>query len=186
MLNYSEELEIPLDVLDAAICQALDNAPVPGWIEFERQQRTLGSVTYWLRQRELGGLGTLKLHKRTDAITEMNIAEPARRLDARQRRHFEEVIAYVDLEVFGAVATDDELLATASIAPELPFVTQPWERVPDEGYDREMLRLWHDGVSAEAIGRQVCVGKRRIHNRLYELRKKYGPEIVPLRIPKHK
>ena len=60
---------------------------------------------------------------------------------------------------------------------------QPWEKVPDKGYDRKMLELWHIGFSAREIGKKVDRSEHTIRNRLSELRQDHGEKIVPRRRP---
>jgi hypothetical protein len=63
----------------------------------------------------------------------------------------------------------------------------PWEKIPDLGYDRALLRLWHSERTAEEIASNLKqtdnkdLSRRRIYNRLWELRKEHGEEIVPKR-----
>lgn len=56
-----------------------------------------------------------------------------------------------------------------------------WDQVPDKGYDREMLRLWHGGYTAPEIEERIGRSDRTIRNRLTELRKEHGEKIVPKR-----
>ena len=58
---------------------------------------------------------------------------------------------------------------------------EPWNLIPDKGYDRKMLELWHKGYKAPAIGKRLKFSKRTIYNRLSSLRKNHGTSIVPLR-----
>lgn len=58
---------------------------------------------------------------------------------------------------------------------------KPWERIPNVGYDREMVRLWHYGYQAPEIGRQLGKAGKTITNRLCELRRIHGTEIIPYR-----
>jgi len=54
-----------------------------------------------------------------------------------------------------------------------------WERIPEHAWDRQALKLWWEGFTSPEIGLQVNVTGDRVRNRLSELRKKHGNEIVP-------
>ncbi len=58
---------------------------------------------------------------------------------------------------------------------------QPWQRVPDIGQNREIIRLWQAGYTAAEIGKQVGKDEKTVGNRLSQLRRAYGEEIVPYR-----
>lgn len=54
-----------------------------------------------------------------------------------------------------------------------------WDAVPDEGWNRRVLELWHKGYSAAVIGERLGYQAQSIYNLLASLRKTYGDEIVP-------
>jgi hypothetical protein len=56
---------------------------------------------------------------------------------------------------------------------------QPWEKIPDHAWDKQALKLWWEGFTCPEIGLQVNVTGDRVRNRLSELRKEHGEEIVP-------
>lgn len=56
----------------------------------------------------------------------------------------------------------------------------PWLRIPDHNWDREVLRLWHEGLTCPEIeGKTAVASAARIRNRLSELRKEFGEDLVP-------
>ena len=59
--------------------------------------------------------------------------------------------------------------------------TPPWEQIHDDLWDRTALKMWHEGYSNREIGESVNVSPATVTNRLSELRKQYGLEIVPLK-----
>ena len=59
---------------------------------------------------------------------------------------------------------------------------KPWEKIPDHSWDRELLRLWLLTYSAKDIAQRLKsfnVHEERVTNRISELRRIYGLEIVP-------
>ena len=69
-------------------------------------------------------------------------------------------------------------------AEEPPSISEkpranPWERIPDNSWDRIAVQMWHEGNTNREIAKQVRVTKERVTNRLSELRTQYGKEVVP-------
>lgn len=60
-------------------------------------------------------------------------------------------------------------------------VASPWDLIPDYGYDRTMVKMWHKGYSVDIIGTRIDKVPQTVYNRLGELRKKYGETIIPYR-----
>ena len=58
---------------------------------------------------------------------------------------------------------------------------EPWEKIPNTGWDREVVRLWHEQLSAGQIGNKLGREAQTIRNRIAQLRGLYGEEIVPYR-----
>jgi hypothetical protein len=85
----------------------------------------------------------------------------------------------------GRAGDDLRLPTVGDIGPQPEDSTEdrPWEEVPDKGYDRKMLELWHAGFSAREIGWMVGkdLSEQTILNRASQLRKRYGDRIVPRR-----
>ncbi|OGN78405.1 MAG: hypothetical protein A2X26_01410 [Chloroflexi bacterium GWC2_49_37] len=61
---------------------------------------------------------------------------------------------------------------------ELP---QVWLTIPDRGWDRECIRLWHRGLTSKDIGRRLEKTDKTILNRLNQLRNEFGEQAVPYR-----
>ena len=58
---------------------------------------------------------------------------------------------------------------------------EPWNEIPDHGYDRLMVEMLHEGYTDPEIANRVGKDSKTIRNRLSILRGKYGSEIVPRR-----
>ena len=56
-----------------------------------------------------------------------------------------------------------------------------WVGIPDIGYDRQVIELLHAGYTSAEIGQRVGKAAHTVENRITELRKTYGEEIVPRR-----
>ena len=61
---------------------------------------------------------------------------------------------------------------------ELP---QVWLTIPDKGWDRECIRLWHRGLTSKDIGRRLEKTDKTILTRLNQLRNEFGEQAVPYR-----
>ena len=59
--------------------------------------------------------------------------------------------------------------------------SQTWLMIPDKGWDRECIRLWHRGLTCKDIGIRLQKTDKTILNRLNQLRKEFGEQIVPYR-----
>ncbi|MFQ5796024.1 MAG: helix-turn-helix transcriptional regulator [Candidatus Bipolaricaulia bacterium] len=62
---------------------------------------------------------------------------------------------------------------------------KPWKKIPDLRQDRKLVKLWHDGLPMKKIGKKLGMSPKTVRNRLSELRKIYGEEIVPYRQVEH-
>lgn len=56
-----------------------------------------------------------------------------------------------------------------------------WMSIPNIGANRDILRLWHQGLTCGQIATRVGLTKKTILNRINRLRKDYGIQIVPYR-----
>jgi hypothetical protein len=81
-----------------------------------------------------------------------------------------------------------ELSSLNSDAESLPLNDEPkkespqiWLMIPDRGWDRECIRLWHRGLTCKDIGIRLQKTDKTILNRLNQLRKEFGEQIVPYR-----
>jgi hypothetical protein len=61
--------------------------------------------------------------------------------------------------------------------PSMP----PWEEIQNIGYDRELVKLLWDRLTSDEIGHRLGKAAHTIDNRLSQLRKRYGKDVVPLR-----
>ncbi len=59
--------------------------------------------------------------------------------------------------------------------------SQVWLTIPDKGWDRECVRLWHRGLTCKDIGIRLQKTDKTILNRLNQLRKEFGEQAVPYR-----
>jgi hypothetical protein len=69
---------------------------------------------------------------------------------------------------------------------DLAHTQNPWNRIPDHGYDRELVQNLHDGLSAAESARELNksgyqVTDKTVRNRESRLRGQYGEDIVPKR-----
>ncbi len=58
---------------------------------------------------------------------------------------------------------------------------KPWERIPDQGDNRALIKYWHDQLTCKEIATKLGCTEKTIINRLNLLRNQYGKEIVPYR-----
>lgn len=57
----------------------------------------------------------------------------------------------------------------------------PWERIPNIGWNRKAIQLWHEGYTTAEIAKRVGKDEQTIRNKIANLRKEHGEEIVPSR-----
>ncbi len=70
------------------------------------------------------------------------------------------------------------------IEPQLIETSTPvevWLMIPNIGANRDILRLWHQGLTCAQIATRVGLNEKTILNRINRLRKDYGFLIVPYR-----
>ena len=60
-------------------------------------------------------------------------------------------------------------------------IQEPWLLIPDEGNNRLVVQLWNQNQTSKEIGQKVGSSEKTILNRINELRKQFGPQIVPYR-----
>jgi hypothetical protein len=53
--------------------------------------------------------------------------------------------------------------------------------IPDDGNNRLVVQLWDQNQTCKEIGQKVGSSEKTILNRINELRKQFGPQIVPYR-----
>jgi len=56
-----------------------------------------------------------------------------------------------------------------------------WMMIPNVGANRDIVRLWHQGLTCGQIAMRVSLNEKTILNRINSLRKDYGIQIVPYR-----
>ena len=64
---------------------------------------------------------------------------------------------------------------------EIPPVSETWMSIPDIGANRDIVRLWHLGLTCAQIAARVGLNEKTILNRINQLRKEYGVQIIPYR-----
>jgi hypothetical protein len=64
---------------------------------------------------------------------------------------------------------------------EKPFSAEVWINIPDIGANREILRLWHQGLTCTQIAARIGLTEKTVLNRINKLRKEFGAQIVPYR-----
>jgi len=74
--------------------------------------------------------------------------------------------------------TEPSVLGQAA-AKALGPTDKPWELIPDHLWDRRALKLWWEGLTCPEIGERLSQAPKTIRNRLTQLRKAYGPAVVP-------
>lgn len=57
----------------------------------------------------------------------------------------------------------------------------PWDCIPEHGWDRRAVELLHRGDSMTEIAEELHISPARIRNRLSELRNRHGTDVVPYR-----
>jgi hypothetical protein len=59
---------------------------------------------------------------------------------------------------------------------------KPWEIIPDVGWNRKAVELWHAGYKAGEIAAKIGnLTAKTVYNRLSDLRRIYGTDVVPER-----
>jgi hypothetical protein len=56
-----------------------------------------------------------------------------------------------------------------------------WLMIPNIGANRDIVRLWHQGLTCAQIAVRVGLNEKTILNRINQLRKEYGVQIIPYR-----
>ncbi len=59
--------------------------------------------------------------------------------------------------------------------------SEVWINIPDIGANREILRLWHQGLTCTQIAARIGLTEKTVLNRVNKLRKEFGAQIVPYR-----
>ena len=64
---------------------------------------------------------------------------------------------------------------------EVTPVAETWMSIPDIGANRDIVRLWYQGLTCAQIAARVGLNEKTILNRINQLRKEYGVQIIPYR-----
>jgi hypothetical protein len=60
-------------------------------------------------------------------------------------------------------------------------IQEPWLLIPDESNNRLVVQLWNQNQTSKGIGQKVGSSEKTIMNRINQLRKQFGPNIVAYR-----
>jgi hypothetical protein len=87
------------------------------------------------------------------------------------------------LDVWLKVTREEEYKKAALQFRESPVnrlsQIHPWEHIPDEGRNREIVERWCAGQSAQAISQAVFIGANTVYNILSDLRNLYPEACIP-------
>jgi hypothetical protein len=72
---------------------------------------------------------------------------------------------------------DKPVSQTQEVTPAIEI----WMSISDIGANRDIVRLWHQGLTCAQIAVRVGLNEKTILNRINQLRKKYGVQIIPYR-----
>jgi hypothetical protein len=72
----------------------------------------------------------------------------------------------------------DLMIQRQFIEPDSSATTPAWEQIPVHGRARQILQMWWNGKSVEAIADKFSVQVKTIQNELSTLRRQY-PHLVP-------
>jgi hypothetical protein len=60
--------------------------------------------------------------------------------------------------------------------------SKPWENIPEVGWNRRAVELWHAGYKAREIAAKIGnLTAKTVYNRFSDLRRIYGTQVVPER-----
>jgi len=190
-----------IDDLDAAVFRSIPDYS-PYVVEFKREEIPPSLVVYRLWCKELDDLGEITLGEvkldRVDAQHSTLETEPPPALwePDRKDERYQSIKGHYDavMEAFFNRLERDPVWGDggmwAAIQKRVPIVVaeppqanedKPWERIPEKGWDRMALKLWHEGYEAKDIGLQLNKKGKTITNRMCVLRKRHGEEVVPKR-----
>jgi hypothetical protein len=93
-----------------------------------------------------------------------------------------------ELEKLGWFSLPEIPKQTSSIASkpmpqpqEVTPVAETWMSILDIGANRDIVRLWHQSLTCAQIAARVGLNEKTILNRINQLRKEYGVQIIPYR-----
>ncbi|MFN8435078.1 MAG: hypothetical protein U0V18_13715 [Anaerolineales bacterium] len=60
-------------------------------------------------------------------------------------------------------------------------ISSLWEKIPNIGWNRTAVQLWHEGYTTAEIAKRVKKDEQTVRNKIADLRREFGEEIVPFR-----
>jgi len=83
-----------------------------------------------------------------------------------------------DLEIISSeIITQIQSVDSATVDNQVNV----WERIPNVGWYREAIKLWHERKTTAEIAQIIGRREQTVRNKIAELRKIYGEEVVPKR-----
>lgn len=99
----------------------------------------------------------------------------------RENSNCKDVIRFVE-SLFRKIqsVTDLKVIEDGSLQSEIDKPSdEPWEIIPDIGSDRKIVQLWRKRETAAQIGYITGLTSRTVTNKISQLRKLYGRNVVP-------
>lgn len=146
-----------------------DRWPVPAEADQVEAKLTLGKVQLNITAHSLPEPSTLLRIMLTNDDAGWDVWDLLR--DELER------LGFFTLPEIPIVKSEPITLQTPVSTPEQKVV---WNMIPS-GPDREIVRLWHKGLSSKEIGVQVRFAEKTVLNHLHSLREQYGDTVVPYR-----
>jgi hypothetical protein len=81
--------------------------------------------------------------------------------------------------MYSAEDSSDDGTAEQTVAENGEDDRPPWVEIPDHEWHREALKLWWEGNTVPEIANRLFLAEKTVRNRLSELRKTHGEDIVP-------
>ena len=191
-----EYLETPIDEVHAAVVERVNQFPY-GSVELLRSETLPGAVSYSLRDRMLGDIALITLRRKSEILTQVLITdplygrlaapsasltsereEPRRSRKELQRRLVEWILVRLRPDSVWRPLVLRRLALGRAENEEME--DGPWNAIPS-GWRRRAVRDWWRGDNVPAIASRVHRSSKTVRNRLSELRKEHGSEIVPLK-----
>jgi len=91
-----------------------------------------------------------------------------------------EKLGWFSLPEIPAQTSSGEVKPVSKPQEVIPVV-EPWMNITNIGANRDIVRLWHQGLTCAQIAVRVGLNEKTILNRINQLRKEYGVQIIPYR-----